>query len=295
MMTLRATKISPSFTPFAPFTPSVSFSRKTHAPNARQFEGKKALITGSTSGIGLEIARSLASKGCSVVLHGLAEPAQLEKLRSDLAAAHSVSVLHSSANLAKLEETEKLAHFVLNEWGGVDILVNNAGIQYVAPIEQFPVDKFNDVININLSSAFHLIRLLLPAMKQKHWGRIINVASVHGLVASVNKSAYVAAKHGMVGLTKAVALETAETGVTSNAVCPGWVMTELISKQIQLKADQKKVTVEEGAKELLREKQPALRFVETDQLAEVVCFLASRSADLITGVSLPVDGGWTAQ
>lgn len=257
--------------------------------------GKNALVTGSTSGIGWGIAQALAAKGCNIMLNGFGDPAAIEAKRSRLAAQSGVTVGYCGADLARPAEIAGLVETAARELGGIDILVNNAGIQHTAPVEEFPAERWDAIIAINLSSAFHAIQHALPLMKKNGWGRIINTASVHGLVASVHKAAYVTAKHGLVGLTKVVALETAGTGITSNALCPGWVRTELVEPQIVARAEALGVDVEEGGRHMLAEKQPSRQFVTIEQLGGLVVFLCSPSADQITGAALPVDGGWTAQ
>jgi 3-hydroxybutyrate dehydrogenase len=258
-------------------------------------EGKLALVTGSTSGIGLGIARSLAAKGARIVLNGFGDPAEIERLRSKLAADAGVDVDYEGADLSKPEEIEAMISHVDSRHGGVDILVNNAGIQFVAPVERFPVDRWDAVLALNLSAAFHTTRIALPAMKQRNWGRIVNIASAHGLVASVEKAAYVAAKHGLVGLTKVVALETAGTGITCNAICPGWVLTPLVAKQIDARAEASGRPVEEERRSLLLEKQPSGEFVTPEQIGELTAFLCSPAAEQVRGAAWSIDGGWTAQ
>jgi 3-hydroxybutyrate dehydrogenase len=254
-------------------------------------KGKTALVTGSTSGIGLGVALCLARQGANVVLNGFGEfeaaKAQVEAL--------GVKVGYHGADMSKPAEIEALMAYADKDFGGVDILVNNAGIQHVAPVEDFPVAKWDAIIAINLSSAFHTTRLAIPGMRKKNWGRIINIASAHGLVASAQKSAYVAAKHGIVGFTKSIALETATTGITSNAICPGWVLTPLVQKQIDDRAAREGISVEKAKVELLGEKQPSLQFVTPEQLGELAVFLSSPAADNIRGVAWNVDGGWVAQ
>jgi 3-hydroxybutyrate dehydrogenase len=257
--------------------------------------GKRALVTGSTQGIGLGIARALAAQGCSVMLHGLGEPTQIEALRNDLVATHGVGVHVHGADLTRVDQIEDLMRSTISVLGGLDILVNNAGIQHTAPVEDFPTERWDGILAVNLSAAFHTTRLALPGMRRQGWGRVINTASVHGLVASVHKAAYVAAKHGLVGLTKAVALETSGSGITCNAVCPGWTRTTLVEPQIAARAQALGVDPEEGARDLLSEKQPSRQFVTVEQLAQLVVFLCSDNAAQLTGVALPVDGGWTAQ
>lgn len=258
-------------------------------------KGRKAVVTGSTSGIGLGIARAFAAEGVSLMLNGFGDPAEIEKLRRGLADEFGVEVLYNGADLSKVEACETLIKDAQARLGGVDILVNNAGIQHVAPVEEFPVDRWDAIIAINLSSAFHTIRTALPGMKKQGFGRIVNIASAHGLVASANKSAYVAAKHGIVGLTKVVALETAETGITCNAICPGWVLTPLVQKQIDARAANEGISVAQAERELLIEKQPSARFTTVEQLGALAVFLSGPGASNITGTALPADGGWTAQ
>jgi 3-hydroxybutyrate dehydrogenase len=258
-------------------------------------KGKVALVTGSTSGIGLGIARVLAAQGCDVMLNGFGDPAAIERTRLLLEREHGVRVAYDGADLTKPPLVAELVSRTARELGAVDVLVNNAGIQHTAAVDAFPPEKWDAILATNLSAAFHAIRTALPRMKARGWGRIVNTASVHGLVASVNKAAYVAAKHGLVGLTKAVALETAGSGITCNAICPGWTRTELVEPQIAARAQAKGVSLEEGARDLLSEKQPSKQFVTVDQLGAVVAFLCSDAAAQITGASIPVDGAWTAQ
>lgn len=254
-------------------------------------KGKTALVTGSTSGIGLGIAKALAQQGARLVLNGFGD-AQGPK---DEIAALGVPVEHHGADMSKPAEIEDMMKFAASKFGRVDILVNNAGIQHVAKVEDFPVEKWDAVIAINLTSAFHTTRLAIPAMREANWGRVINIASAHGLVASAQKSAYVAAKHGIVGLTKSVALETATTGVTCNAICPGWVLTPLVQKQIDERAAREGLSVTQAQNELLGEKQPSLQFTTVEQLGGLAVFLCSPAADQVRGVAWQVDGGWTAQ
>ncbi len=258
-------------------------------------KGKTALVTGSTSGIGLGIACRLAAAGANVVLNGFGDA---EGPKAEVAAAgkaHGVKVAYHGADMSKPAEIEAMVAFAAKEFGGVDILVNNAGIQHVANVEDFPVERWDAIIAINLSSAFHAMRVAIPAMRAKNWGRIINIASAHGLVASAGKSAYVAAKHGVVGLTKASALELATTGVTVNAICPGWVLTPLVQKQVDARAAKDGVDNEEAKRRLLGEKQPSLQFTTPEQLGDLAVFLCSAAADNVKGQSWAVDGGWTAQ
>ena len=253
--------------------------------------GKTALVTGSTSGIGLGIARSLARQGAHIVLNGFgdveAAQAQLREF--------NVKVNYHGADMSKPAEIEDLMKQATAQWGGLDIVVNNAGIQHVASVQDFPVDRWDAIIAINLNSAFHTTRLAIPTMLSKGWGRIINVASAHGLVASAQKSAYVAAKHGLVGFTKSVALETAATGVTVNAICPGWVLTPLVQKQVDARAAQMGLDNAQATRSLLAEKQPSLQFTTPEQLGELAVFLCSAAADNIRGAAINVDGGWVAQ
>jgi 3-hydroxybutyrate dehydrogenase len=258
-------------------------------------KGKTALVTGSTSGIGLGIVKALAESGCNVFLNGFGEPAAIELLRLRIADEHGIQVGYVSADLSKPEECRGLIARTQIEAGQLDILVNNAGIQYTAPIEQFPQEQWDAVLAVNLSSAFHLIAAVLPAMRTGKFGRIINIASVHGLVGSNHKSAYVAAKHGLVGLTKVVALETAGQGITCNAICPGWVLTPLVQRQIEAKAEAERVDPEIATQRLLAEKQPSGFFTTSEQIGALVVFLCNQSANNLTGACIPVDGGWLAQ
>jgi 3-hydroxybutyrate dehydrogenase len=258
-------------------------------------QGKVALVTGSTSGIGLGIAQSLARQGASILFNGFGSADDIAKLQADTQATYGVKTAYHGADLSKVTEIEALSQFAISTFGGVDILVNNAGIQHVAPVEDFPVERWDSVIAINLSSVFHTTRLLLPGMKRRGWGRIVNIASAHGLVASAQKAAYVAAKHGVVGLTKVVALETAQLSITCNAICPGWVLTPLVQKQIDAKAAAQGISVAEASKQLLGEKQPSLQFVTPEQLGELTVFLCSDAASNVRGAAWNVDGGWVAQ
>jgi len=258
-------------------------------------KGKVAVVTGSTSGIGLGIARALAEAGADLVLNGFGDAGEIEALRASLEKDTGARVAFHSADLSTAAGVEALIRHAEVTFGGVDVLVNNAGIQHVAPVESFPVERWDAVIAVNLSAVFHGTRLTLPGMKERGWGRIVNIASAHGLVASAQKSAYVAAKHGVVGLTKTVALETAGTGVTCNAICPGWVLTPLVQKQIDALAAAKGLGGAEARAELLGAKQPSGEFVTPAQLGGLAVFLCSDAAAQITGAALPVDGGWTAQ
>jgi len=258
-------------------------------------EGKSAVVTGSTSGIGLGIARVLAANGANVLLNGFGDAGEIEKLRRQLASDHGVRIAYSAADMSKPTDVDAMIAQATRELGGVDILVNNAGIQHTAPVQEFPVERWNAVIAINLSAAFLAIRAALAPMLARNWGRIINIASTHGLVASVQKVAYVAAKHGILGMTKVVALETATTGVTCNAICPGWVLTPLVQRQIDDFAAREKLAPTAAQAKLLGEKQPSLEFATPEQIAAAAVFLCSEEAAQIRGIALPVDGGWTAQ
>jgi 3-hydroxybutyrate dehydrogenase len=257
----------------------------------RFLRGKTALVTGSTSGIGLGVALKLAQQGANLVLNGFGdanEPLALVK-------SHGVEAIHHTADMTQVAQIEDMMITAAKRFGRVDILVNNAGIQHVSPVEDFPPERWDAVIAINLTSAFHTTRLALPAMRAANWGRIINVASAHGLVASVNKSAYVASKHGIVGLTKVVALETATTGVTCNAICPGWVLTPLVQKQIDAKALAQGISNEEASRQLLSEKEPSLSFTTPEDLGELAVFFCSSAGQNVRGVAWNMDGGWVAQ
>ena len=258
-------------------------------------KGKTALVTGSTSGIGLGIACRLAAQGANVVLNGFGDA---EGPKAEVAAAgkaHGIRVGYHGADMSKPAEIEAMMAYAAKEFGGVDVLVNNAGIQHVANVEDFPAERWDAIIAINLSSAFHAMRLAIPAMRKKNWGRIVNIASAHGLVASPFKSAYVAAKHGVVGLTKTVALEVAETAITVNAVCPGYVLTPLVEGQIDEQAKVHQMPRDHVVREVILASQPNKRFVELEQLGALVLFLCSDAAGSITGAALPIDGGWTAR
>ena len=254
-------------------------------------KGKTALVTGSTSGIGLGIALALARQGANIVLNGFGD---VDGPKAQVAA-HGVKVGYHGADMSKPADIEAMMTYAAAEFGRVDILVNNAGIQHVARIENFPVERWDAVIAINLSSAFHATRLALPAMREANWGRIINVASVHGLVASAEKSAYVAAKHGIVGLTKVTALENATTGVTCNAICPGWVLTPLVQKQVDAKAAALGISNDEAKKVLLGEKEPSMQFTTPEELGELAVFFCSPAGNNVRGVAWNMDGGWAAQ
>lgn len=256
---------------------------------------KNAIVTGSTSGIGLGIATALAKNGMNVMLNGFGDPQAVEQIRANLAAIYGVQVVYSDADMSCSESIVAMMEQAVDTFGQIDVLVNNAGIQHVAPVDEFPTDKWDAIMAINLSSAFHTTKLALPGMKVQGWGRIINLASAHGLVASPYKSAYVAAKHGLVGFTKTVALETAEQGITVNAICPGYVLTPLVEKQIPDTAKARGITEEEVKRDVLLKAQPTKKFVTVEQLGEMVIFLCSDGAASMTGAALPVDGGWTAQ
>jgi 3-hydroxybutyrate dehydrogenase len=258
-------------------------------------KGRTALVTGSTSGIGLGIARSLAEAGANVMLNGFGDAVAIEATREELARSTGARVTYSSADMSQPRQIAEMVAQAEREFDAVDILVNNAGIQFVSPIEEFPDEKWDAILTINLSSNFHAIRAALPGMRSRGWGRIINVASAHGLVASPFKSAYVAAKHGVVGLTKAVALEAADSGITCNAICPAYVRTQLVENQIRAQAQAHHMSEERVVRDVMLAAQPNKRFVETRELGEVAVFLCSPSAASITGVALPVDGGWTAK
>jgi 3-hydroxybutyrate dehydrogenase len=254
-------------------------------------KNKTALVTGSTSGIGLGIAKALASQGANVMLNGFGD---VEGAKAEVAAL-GAQVGYHGADMSKPADIEAMMAAAAEQFGRVDILVNNAGIQHVAPIEQFPADRWDAIIAINLTSAFHTTRLALPAMQSAGWGRIINVASVHGLVASAQKSAYVAAKHGILGLTKVTALENATTGVTCNAICPGWVLTPLVQKQVDAKAEALGISNDEAKRVLLAEKEPSLQFTTPEELGALAVFFCSAAANNVRGVAWQMDGGWTAQ
>ena len=257
--------------------------------------GKTALVTGSTSGIGLGIARALAGQGANIVFNGFGDAAEIAQLQADVAAEFGVGTAYHNADMSKPAEIEALIQFTSEKFGGVDVLVNNAGIQFVANVEDFPVEKWDAILAINLSSAFHTSRLLLPQMKARNWGRIINLASVHGLVGSAQKSAYVAAKHGLIGLTKVTALETAHTGVTANAICPGFVLTPLVQKQVDARAARDGISNEAAKKALLADKQPSGEFVTPEELGALAVFMCSDAANQVRGVAWNMDGGWVAQ
>jgi 3-hydroxybutyrate dehydrogenase len=258
-------------------------------------KGKSAIVTGSTSGIGQAIAEALAAEGCNVMLNGFGDAAAIEKLRSGLAQKCGVSVAYNGADMSKPAQIADMVAKASAAFGGVDILVNNAGIQFTAPIEKFPPERWDTIIAINLSATYHAIHHALPLMKAKKWGRIINIASTHGLVASEHKVAYVAAKHGILGLTKVVGLECSDSGVTCNAICPGWVLTPLVQKQVEDRAKARGITVEKANFDLLAEKQPQHQFTKPEQVGALAVFLVSDGASNMQGTQLVSDGGWVAQ
>lgn len=259
------------------------------------FNGKTALVTGSTSGIGLGIARGLAAQGANIILNGFGDKREINLLRAELTEQHGVQVRYDGADMSRPEAIEDMMGKALAEFGCVDLLVNNAGIQHVAPVDEFPIDKWYAILAINLSATFHTVRLALPAMKRKGHGRIVNIASAHALVASKYKSAYVTAKHGVAGFTKTVALEVAEAGITVNAVCPGYVLTPLVEQQIPDTAKARGITQQEVIRDVLLAAQPTKQFVTVEQVAALTAFLCSDAAASITGAILPIEGGWTAQ
>lgn len=256
---------------------------------------KTAIVTGSTSGIGLAIAQRLAADGANIVLNGFGDAAEIEKIRVNIELQNDVKTYYLPADLTQPHQARQLIEQAIQLAGGIDILVNNAGIQHTDRIENFPPETWDQIIALNLSAAFHTIAAVLPSMQAKQWGRIVNIASAHGLVASEYKSAYVAAKHGILGLTKVCALENAGTGITANAICPGWVRTALVEKQIKALAEQHQIEIEAAARMLLAEKQPSLQFVTPQQIGGAVSFLCTESAEQMTGSTLTLDGGWTAR
>jgi 3-hydroxybutyrate dehydrogenase len=258
-------------------------------------KGKTAIVTGSTSGIGLGIASALAAEGCDIVLNGFGQPAEIERLRVGLGERHGVRAHYVAADVSKPAEIRGLVAQVAERFGNVDILVNNAGIQHVAKIVDFPEERWDAVIAINLSAAFHASKAALPLMIAGKWGRIINIASAHGLVASGEKAAYVSAKHGLVGLTKVTAIECANQGITCNAICPGWVLTPLVQQQIEVRARNEGVPVEQAREDLVREKQPMLDYTTPEKIGALAVFLCGEAASTITGAALSIDGGWVAQ
>lgn len=268
--------------------------KQSDIQQSRALHGKVSLVTGSTSGIGLGIARALAAAGSTIVLNGLGRADEISKTQNAIESEFGVKVFYSVADMTRPIAIQEMIEKVLDTYGHLDVLVNNAGIQHVAPIDQFPVEKWDAVLAIDLSSAFHTIRAALPAMRKNKWGRVINIASAHGLVASPFKAAYVAAKHGLVGLSKVVALETAEDGITCNAVCPGYVWTPLVEAQIEAQAKSHGIARQQVIHDVLLGQQPNKRFGTVEELGALCVFLASDAAASITGIALPVDGGWTA-
>jgi len=258
-------------------------------------KGKSVIVTGSTSGIGLAIARCFAAEGCNITINGFGDKDAIEKERAGIEKDFGVKPIYSGADMTKPDQIAEMVKLTEKTFGAVDVLVNNAGIQFVAKIEDFPIEKWDAVIATNLSAAFHAIRVAIPGMKARKWGRIINIASAHGLVASGEKVAYVAAKHGIVGLTKVVAVEAANDGVTCNAICPGWVLTPLVQQQIDARAKAEGKTVEAASKEMLAEKQPMLKFSSPENIGALAVFLAGDAAETISGSSYSIDGAWTAQ
>jgi len=258
-------------------------------------QGKVALVTGSTSGIGLGIAHKLAAEGASIAINGFGDPAEIEKIRAETEKTYGVRAVYVAADISKPDQCAKMIADATEALGAVDILVNNAGIQFTANIEEFPIEKWDQIIAINLSGAFYAMHAALPAMKAKGWGRVINIASAHGLVASAQKAAYVAAKHGILGLTKVAALECANAGVTVNAICPGWVLTPLVEKQIKDRAAHNNTSVQQEEHALLAEKQPMLKFSTPEHIGAAAVYLCSDGAATVTGIHLSVDGGWVAQ
>jgi 3-hydroxybutyrate dehydrogenase len=264
-------------------------------PAESQMRGRSVVVTGSTSGIGLAIARAFAAAGANLTINGFGDDELIEQERSGVEQQFGVKATYSNADLTKPDDIADMIGHAEETFGSVDVLVNNAGIQFVAKVEDFPIDRWDAVIATNLSAAFHTCRCVLPGMKSRGWGRIINIASAHGLRASAEKVAYVAAKHGLVGLTKVVALETANHGITCNAICPGWVMTPLVAQQIQARADAGGVSFEESKRALVAEKQPMLRYTRAEDIGALALFLAGDAAATITGASYTLDGGWTAR
>ena len=256
---------------------------------------RRAVITGSTSGIGLGIAKALAQDGCDILLNGFTDDSSLEKITEELRSEYGVAVLYYGADVSRPQECRAMVEFALSEWGQIDILVNNAGIQHIAAVEETTAGQWDSILAVNLSAAFHLSAAVLPGMKARSSGRIVNIASVHGLVGSKNKAAYVAAKHGLIGLTKVVALETAGQGITCNAVCPGFVLTPILEIQIEERMRAGTLSRTEAERLLLSEKQPSGTFARAEEVGALVAYLSSEAAASLTGASLPLDGGWTAQ
>jgi 3-hydroxybutyrate dehydrogenase len=265
------------------------------SPVQRELEGETAIVTGSTSGIGLGIARALAQRGANVVLNGFGDAGEIEIVRGALAAENDVEVAYDGADMSKPEAIHRMIDTAAAHFGRIDILVNNAGIQHVAPIEEFPLAKWDAILAINLSAAFHTTRAVFAGMKERRWGRIVNVASAHALVASPFKSAYVAAKHGVLGLTKVTALEGAEHGITCNAICPGYVWTPLVEKQIDDQARSHGIPREQVVRDVMLVNQPTKKFATVEEIGALTAFLCGEAAASITGTALPVDGGWTAR
>jgi 3-hydroxybutyrate dehydrogenase len=258
-------------------------------------KGRSVIVTGSTSGIGLAIARAFAKEGCNLTINGFGDKTAIEKERAGIEAEFGVKAIYSGADMTKPAEIAEMVATTEKTFGAVDVLVNNAGIQFVARVEDFPIEKWDAVIATNLSAAFHTTRVAIPGMKKRKWGRIINIASAHGLVASGEKAAYVAAKHGIVGLTKVVAIEAANDGVTCNAICPGWVLTPLVQQQIEARAKAAGQSIEEAKRILVAEKQPMLQYTTPENIGALAVFLAGDAAATITGSAYSIDGGWTAQ
>ena len=258
-------------------------------------KGKSAVVTGSTSGIGLAIARAFAKEGANLTINGFGDKAAIEKERAGIEKEFGVKAIYSPSDMTKPAEIAEMIATTEKTFGAVDVLVNNAGIQFVAKVEDFPIEKWDAVIATNLSAAFHTTRVAIPGMKKRKWGRIINIASAHGLVASAEKAAYVAAKHGIIGLTKVIAVEAANDGVTCNAICPGWVLTPLVQQQIEARARTQGIALEQASADLLREKQPMLDFTTPEKIAALAVFLCGEAASTITGAALSIDGGWVAQ
>ncbi len=256
---------------------------------------KKIIITGGISGIGLAMARAFAGTGAHLVLGGMADSRTGAEINAQITACGAASCIIDNTDISDADAARKMAQNAIDSMGGVDVLINNAGIQHVAPVEQFPPERWQAVLDVNLSAPFHLSAICLPEMRARNWGRIINIASVHGQVASASKSAYVAAKHGLIGLTKTIALEMADTNVTCNAICPGWVRTPLVEAQIEARASASSTTIEQAAYQLVSEKQPTGRFLQPEQIAKMALFLAGNDADNVTGTAFTLDGGWTAQ